>query len=197
MTMKFIAVAQAALLLTQPSLGNFEIPYKMADGVWEYTVTRVRSPKPLKHERVEITVAQHDLDPYNAVFATEDDTKRIKATSSMCGKGKGELEAHREEMARLKLEDWCEMYDPDKTTIVLSVHNDTIWYVCNLWSTGNFPWNTQSCSRQEIKYAKMDLDSKCGERGLGFVRSDSRMIEYGRIKTSETFRVCSGFGTHT
>ncbi|KAL7788683.1 hypothetical protein V8C37DRAFT_387620 [Trichoderma ceciliae] len=157
----------------------FRIPDRLPDGIYEISAGQASRGKPFM-------VAQYDMEVFRDINITakHNDARTSPPDMSLhCPKpAAAGVDTSGIENAKLMLGIWCEIYNPQRKTIVMAVHGNTAWYLCGYGRPRAYSKEPQSCSKEEIALAAEKIDGWCGKGKSGSVDIEGWGITYGRTR---------------
>lgn len=190
-----LAAVLAAILIFFSVAHGIRLPYNLPDGVYEFTWIPT-----IKGELASWTY--FDVPGSGTEITAVEDRTDFKYVASVNGYGCRDYDfrvAKLENRTGIKLYDfmdasramdrlanWCELYTPlKKDGLLVAIHNDMLFYVCN-WDTMHKEKDKQQfCTRRELSSANSIMDRECGEWKLAEInrgeKSFGRSHRYSNI----------------
>lgn len=176
--------AVLSVLLSSHGSGSAITVHRAAgDGVFEMTI-----PKGFKGRKISVT--QYGIDPFVEFTAKVDHgSLPMPVYWVQCVDRKRKhlpLDGRDQALGRTMFSNWCEMYDPHKGSVVVSVRGNATWYMCNFDFDYKDRKRVQHCSRKEILNASAILDEECGIDMPGYIELPDWNKHYGRGKLGQS-----------
>lgn len=172
-----------ALLLLANLSSAWQFDKLCGDGVYQF-----KFPKTGKVKNMTPNITHYDIDPFSN-FAIRKPGTLIRKSSTLRFCTGGELPQENLYYAERALMAWCEMYNPQERSIVVSVFGNTTFYLRTSKYSRLLGVKTPGyCSAKIVREATGYLDDHCGVFSPAILSSGSYGRLFGRsLKMSLSF----------